>query len=1391
MAKKYYNWKRFWAKREGQVNLSDGGYLFDPDSEWGKIYNPDVFPFSGIANTPCLILLGEPGIGKSVAIRSEFNTIEVSDPTQRMILDLRSIGSDTQLNRKLFDNENFRNWKKGGYPFHLYLDSLDECLLRIDTVAALLIEEFRDCPINRLSLRISCRTAEWPSLLENGLLDLWGKDSFTAHELTPLRRQDVSTAAESNGINPGKFLQEIDRIEAVPLAIKPVTLEFLLNIFAQSHELPKTRTDLYNRGLLILCKELNESRFGAKFHDNLSPEQKLLVASRTAAITVFANKYAVWTGPDLGNVPEEDMTIETLRGGTEKTNGVSFEVTDQAIRETIATGLFTSRGAERMGWAHQIYAEYLAAKFLIDKGMTFQQIMSLIVHPSDPGKRLVPQLNETAAWLASMNQEVFSEIMKTDPEVLLRSDISTVDDPIRTKLVAHLLDLIQKEEMLDIPWQHRRNYTKLKHPDLVEQLKPFINDKAKSLYVRRTAIDIAEACETKELQEDLVIIALDSNEEMGLRVEAAHAVYLIGDGPTKAKLIPLAKGVGIDDPEDRLKGISLYAVWPEHLNTTELFAILKAPKKELYLGHYQMFLNDEVVKHLHPHDLPDALNWVKEIDRKPLSSNPVEKLKDGIMLKAWDNLEYPGVLEAFSNAVISRVREHDSVLRGDHESSFRVILTNEDEKRRSVLRCMINILSPSDKLLSYIAYYKTPFALDKDMSWMICHLREEKSQECQAKWAQVIKAVFNPWDSTQVNAVLDAVQDLPVLAEFFHDFITPIELDSPEAEKLRKQYEMIQDAQRRETVLVDPPPSERISSLLDEMESGDLDAWWKLNIGMTLEPDSSYYGDEFESDLTTLPGWKAADERTKGRITKAALKYILEAEPKTEEGIGENILYRPAYSGVKALRLLMDQNPASIENLKPEIWKKWAPAIIGSSFPGRAEEEEVLKSLAKKTYDYAPDEIIKTLMVMIEKEDKKNGSISIIRLVDQCWDKRLSEAIFYKMKDAELKAKSIGDLAEGLIEHRFQKSYEYIRSLLNQYTPEGKRSELAFLAAKALLGDAKNNWAFIWPILKEDEEFGRKVLESISYGGRRDDAIITHLEEYEVAELFVWLSLKYPRVKDPKFEGGHAVGERESIGHWRDDILRHLSQRGTPESCDAIEWIMKEFPHYNRLKWTLQEAKAITRQKTWIPPKSEDVLAITKGLDFCLIQDNEQLLDVIIESLKRLQIKLHAETPQVVFLWDEVDRKFRPKDEGRLSDYVKIHLDEDLTKRGVVVNREVEIRRIKGKGTGERTDIHVDAVKKRPDGEIYDRITVVVESKGCWNSDLNTAMEAQLVTRYLDEAKCRYGLYLVGWFNCDLWADEDYRKKQAPPISIEQAREQFESKPPNSLKRAKSLRHLC
>jgi hypothetical protein len=106
MQERGYIWKRFWCPRTGDLNLSDRGYLYDPDSEWSHIYNRDVVPLDSIAEFPCLALLGEPGIGKTHGLTTEYEAVAAktkAEGGQTLWLAPRSYGSEDTLVRNLFE----------------------------------------------------------------------------------------------------------------------------------------------------------------------------------------------------------------------------------------------------------------------------------------------------------------------------------------------------------------------------------------------------------------------------------------------------------------------------------------------------------------------------------------------------------------------------------------------------------------------------------------------------------------------------------------------------------------------------------------------------------------------------------------------------------------------------------------------------------------------------------------------------------------------------------------------------------------------------------------------------------------------------------------------------------------------------------------------------------------------------------------------------------------------------------------------------------------------------------------------------------------------------------------------------------------------------------------
>lgn len=1388
-----YRWKRFWCPRNGSINLIDGGFLADPDARYGSHLNPDLRPFGEISQLPCLALLGEPGIGKTETMKAEREAVDAAVAAEggnTLWLDLRSSRSEQRLVDTLFGSPAFASWLERDHRLHVFLDSLDECLLRIDTVAALLVDELQDCPVERLSLRIGCRTAEWPTLLEEGLKELWSEGEFGAYELVPLRRTDVVVAATAKGLDPESFLRDVNEAGAVPLAIKPVTLDFLMGSYRATGMFPAQQADLYLEGCRWLCEERNDSRVASRRTGSLTPDQRLAVAARIAAVTLFSNKYAVWTGVQPAALDEEDVLVRTLAGGTESVGADECRVGEEDVREALSTGLFSARGPERLGWAHQTYAEFLAARYLVQRGVTTEQAMSLLVHPEDEEGRLVPQLHEAAAWLAGMSPEVFRRLTDADPEVLLRSDVASTDVEDKAALVRTLLRLYDEERLLDADFAPRDRYKRLEYFGIAEQLRPYVVDGGKSLSVRRVALDIAEACDLRFLQEDAAEVALDADQELLVRKEAAHFVARVGDGPTRASLKPLALGTAGDDPDDDLKGNGLRAVWPGHVGAEELFRMLTPPKKTNYMGAYEAFLDYELTDRLRTGDLPVALAWVEDQDPDRGEYFRLGELADRIMQRAWAELPNPGVAPAFARAALARLKRHEEVVKerravfeATGEPTFSERIADDDYRRRLLLEEMIELLESEPEDAVYLVSWKTMFVATDDVEWLVERLTTESSDGRKTAIAALIGQTHRLWNNKAEDLVYLAHREDETLAREVGRFFAPVELGSEDAEKQRRLHERFSRLEKEdeEAPSPDPPVADRVVSALDDFEAGDVEAFWQ-GVDHFMQYDERGFGSVSgaEWDMTALPGWEAAGDGTRARIVEAAKRYVLEGDPRTVEWFGKNITYKPALAGYRALCLLLRFAPEFLEGLHAYVWEKWTPIIL--DFPvtlNTEEEKDPHLRLVAMAYERVPDRLVSTLLALIDQEDAK-GHMFVTRSLERCWDDRLARALLEKAKDPELKARTIGVLLGDLLGQGLREARDYAEDLVSSGSLGDERQvERAAVAAGTLFFSAEDcGWGVLWPAMQEDDGFADAVVDELCSGARRSNLPFKHLTERQVADLYVWMVRRYPP-SEYFIDWGHGMityGRRENISEWRDEARTHLRDRSTFEACRQIERVMEELPDLREtLKWTLYEARAQARRRTWLPPEPEDVLALAARPGTRLVHNGDQLFEVLVESLGRLEEKLQGETPSAPDLWNERDDgTYRPKDEEGFSDYVKRHLQQDLEGRGVVVNREVVIRRGEGQGRGERTDIHVDAVLQDTGGEERTTVTVIIEAKGCWNRELDTAMEDQLVGRYLvDNPLCRHGVYLIGWFNCPQWDENDRRKRRAPRYSQEEARERF------------------
>jgi predicted NACHT family NTPase len=1206
MSKQVYGWKRFWCPRSGSINLADGGYLCDPEGEWGKAYNPDLVIFETISHLPCLALLGEPGIGKTQALEVERSKIvsKIQEQgNQVLFLDLRSYGSEDRLVRNLFDSPEFKAWQAGTHRLHIFLDSFDECLLRVDTLATLLVDEFKlyQNAVYRLCLRIACRTAIWQPVLEEGLKEIWGENSVGVYELAPLRRIDVIEAAKAERCFPDDFLKEVHQKDIVPLAIKPITLGFLLNTYNRhGGQFPPNQKlhELYLEGCKLLCEEINESRRGSNRRGNFDVDQRLIVAARIAAITIFANRFAVWTGADRGNVPIEDVLLQTLCHGYENANGREFEITRVVIEEVLDTGLFSSRGLHRMGWAHQTYAEFLAAWYLVQHEMPLaQKITRLIFSSEEPDCKLIPQLHETAAWIASMRMDVFQKIIETDPDVLLRSDIPT-DSDLREAIATNLLMQYEQEKLYDYGRNQYRNYGKLKHPGLAAQLRPYIQDPTKQIDARDTAINIAEVCEVSELQEELVNLALDSSQSIHLRVSAAKALCSIGDAGTRLRLKPIAIEQLPEDEDDRLKGYALLALWSELLTAEELFSVLTRPKKRNFPGSYQIFIDLELVPRLQPDHLVVALNWLENQGIRCFG-HPFEKLGNAILLKAWENFDLPGIAEKFTRVALVQWKEHQRIITDDDklQQQFASSLLNDSEKRHTLIKQAVLIISETEEDPYFLLSSLTEnILISEDIFWMLEKLQNANYEKAEKIWSQLLQLSFNRQDAKQVDAIVVATQTNNILQEVFASCFSPIDLNSIQADKLRADYLEMQEMQerRQNPPLLDPPPRERVLQLLEKLESGDLSAWWQLNMEMTLKPDSTH-DNEFELDLTKLPGWQEAKEATQKRIIESAKNYIQNQDNVAYEWIGTNNYDQPALAGCRAFQLLLKESPDFLDNLSSEIWKKWAPVIIAASSSNQHEDPYL--EIVKCAYVNAPQESINTLIMLIDKENQEHDYIFVISRFDKCWDERLKLALLEKAKDSTLKPKCVGQLFEELLKQGLTEVRDFAKSLISLPLPlaENER-EKVLIASRVLVENSDpSSWSFIWSLIQKDLSFGHEVFELTA--SRYSHGIQLNLTETQLADLYAWLVCQYPHDEDPDYSNVlvHSVTARDGMAGLRDSVLVQLKERGTLQACTEVQRLIQELPSITWLTKTLIDAQVNMRRKTWQPPKPEDILQLVSS----------------------------------------------------------------------------------------------------------------------------------------------------------------------------------------------------
>ncbi|MGW6172132.1 hypothetical protein ACWF5H_01445 [Arthrobacter sp. NPDC055138] len=1318
---------RFWLQREAGLQEIDG-FLPDLESSWlgAAGSSRGLLTYSDITAARCLVMLGPPGAGKTSYIEQHQPLLPAEVNAVLHKVDLGLYGSEDRLVRNLTESPAVIAWTEGGDELCLLLDGLDEVQQRIPHFASVLTSLLDEWPLDRLWFRVACRSAEWPPVLDQWAKKTWPDAAIV--ELAPFRRRDAITAA-ADLPDAETFVAGIERRGLAPLAALPLSLSLLLRSYETNGRIPEDRAEAYAEGLQAMCEEASPRRRTTGFSESSTPPSVVLDAgTEAAAAMVFSGRQGLWTGHSAES-PAGDLSTNELFTFAA---GALPAMTPTVMADLVRSSLFHGAGAERLVWSHATFPEFLAAQWCLVHHLVRQQVQSMLL--ADDGK-VVPRLRRVAAWLVSMSPSAYAWIAHTDPEGIA-TEIDVPDDALRQAVVDGLLKEASAGALIR---EWGVTYENLRHASLADQLRPYLLEGADT--ARDLAVQLAVDGHAVELTNDLLTIALHPREPEHLRYRCILALIgLDWQGNELADLLESPDLLG-DDSNRELRGAILEASWPQVLSTSEALDHISVPPKPWFIGHYALVVT-QISKALGPNEVEAAARW---LNRPFADSEFHAELKDACLALCSDHLEQPAARTAALTAVRRRLKQFRPIRgeRGERVAPW------PDARRHALILALIEE-ADSQELIGLVDHQGEGDILHpKDLPWLITQLDQSREAGTEALETLIVH-LFNPNNLEHANTLASLPEDHPLVTGSLKHWCGSIDLNSPQAAHQREQWESFTLPRRRKSdaeVSQSDEVDQWIAHNLDLFEQGDAPAYAHALRLITVRPGTRKFWEEYKSDPMAHPRWQAMEEQTCQRFTEGARKYLDIAtcgEPEIWEAPGQ---LTPAAAGAyRAFVLLLRTHPHELENLNPEIWRKWAPALVFWRFTYDEASQSDKRVLIQHALPHARAELQQAVTALISTAEREGQVLSVNAEADLVWDDDLAAEL------AGLLARGLPDQTQAataglLISHTPRLARSILTSWLqpSAIAEDARRATLAFNLL--LQGDGKNSWPALREVLDHAPEIAEQAILDLAYSRHRSGF---DLCDDQLAYLYEWMDARFPSEEDPNVEGAHTVSPRELAGRLRQQLLDTLVASGTSAACEILRRMADAHPEQSWRKVVLSKARKSRRNTVWEPVPIDNLRQLGRSPRARLVNSREQLAALVQETLIPVQDLLTGETPESHLLWDT--RVMRPKSEDEISDYLMHRLRNRLEGEGVIINREVQVRRSRPSGIPERTDLRIEAFDNAQSQASLFR--VVVEVKGAWNVELMTAINDQLVKHYLQDIRPAYGLYIVLWPDHDSWAND-------------------------------------
>ena len=1149
---------------------------------------------------------------------------------------------------------------------------------------------------------------------------VWRLSPFSFDEIIQLAIQkEISDLTQ--------FKEKIIRSKLIYFCSNSLLAENIVQGYKDSHYF-ENPDQLWEKSINRLFSPLN-----VEDEQYISLEKAIQCAGWIAFCLFFQGKNSVWMG-DQTNVEERYLSYNDIKKNKQFS---PFE-----IGKTLSTKIFNAPPGEGYArqFTHHLYQSFVAAEFM---SATHEKYYSSMLFNPELDQ-IIPKYEELAAFLANKKPSVAKMLLKYQPNLLILfvTKINLIP-PINTlKGLLSSLDNLSYEEVSNIV--DKSNLLIFNDHECSQYIKDLLsNDISMDYWTAWIIVNICITCSFSNIADDLIKYVKNEGHSPDIKRIIIRGINKLATYGQREALIELLDR-NLENSSEDLLGALLGCLWPGVISIQSVVNHLSPPKHKFNFSDYQYFLRYHLIYNLSKitvEEAPFLLQWC--IDSYPSFMSHSDSLLEVIQKiygYYWKWANVPQIADKYVEAYLLQMYEGLFLVpEPKNNCEYLPLEFGNSESRFIILDKLFPLMPENFKIWQLI---QDPYPLLNFKDWTLIIERIKSTDTPIASiWIEAIKIFIYR------NSLSDSMwKDIDTIHGLFPTLIMT-------SEDFKK---VIIEREREQDILSNTRNSDGIArkkiEAQEKKKRSILDSIWLDNAYSQFESISYWVLTNFGESIGIIESitilnseaWNSFDASIQERIITLAFDYL---DRSNFPGLQER---KFQIGAAIASVLLESKDNDRFQKIPEERWEIFGVEVLSAYSCFSRELEPIIQY-----FSYFSDSYGKSYLNLLEHSANDAPSFSLGNLFQYLSPNYQEITIEYLFKNS-FSPEFSSDVLLQLPRESIQiNATHYFMKLIEK--PNFKYEDIQvipYFKAMAII-NPNEFFKLVVELSMKNTEWGKTWTEQVARCSYVDQATNWDLQNCDLnilTDYYIWLETQYPADNKPQHEGSYTPDIIDEIYDFKASLLSLFINENAPQAFQCMKRIKEAFPNnYTINKYLLKSRKNYLKNQIHYYDIEEllSIIADNNGTKN-IINNDKELLFIILENLKNYEKYLHKDCGAIRDLWN-IQGNEQPvhKSEEDFSDHIKRYLDFVFQQNGIIINREVQIKRklFKDGQPGARTDLWIQAISKN--GET---ITLCIEVKGNWNQSAQNALTAQLIGNYMNgpDRTATAGILLVGWFGNNL-----------------------------------------